>query len=114
MINNLTIISYLFILFGIYAVIKPSGISIENLKKSYNVSDLIRGWGIYCITIGLLLYYPKEYVKYILITCFIASILWHISIIQKSGNTLHHKQSIIINSLLLIFTININYINHLA
>ena len=43
------LISFLFIIFGLYAILFPIGLS-------YTVPDLIRGWGIYSITLGLVLY----------------------------------------------------------
>ncbi len=46
------IIAFLFLIFGTYVIIKPNGVSPENLKLNYSVSDLIRGWGIYSVTIG--------------------------------------------------------------
>jgi len=101
---NYTIFSYLFILFGIYGVINPEGISLNTLKKSYTVPDLIQGWAIYSITIGLIIKYPT-YLKHILIFCFIMSILWHINISIRSGITLHHKHSIIINSIVLVLVL---------
>ena len=58
--NGKNIIILLFLIFGIYAIINPDGISIENTQKSYNVSDLIRGWGIYSITIGSILLFPDN------------------------------------------------------
>jgi len=93
--NEMKIISLLFIIFGLYAILFPIGL-INNMSESYTVPDLIRGWGIYSITLGLILYY-KKYIKEILMMCFIISILWHIDIIQRMGWTQHHKDSIVIN-----------------
>ena len=104
--NSIYFISFLFIIFGSYAIISPQGISLENLKKSYEVTDLIRGWGIYAITIGLLLFWKDAYLKSSLIICFIASILWHLSIINRIGNTAHHMHSIIINGIVLLVIVN--------
>jgi len=87
---------FLFVLFGLYAIVNPVGISLSNLQKSYSVSDLIRGWGIYSITIGALLYDPQKWMS-ILILCFLISILWHIEIVRRNEGTPHHKHSIIIN-----------------
>lgn len=92
---------FLFVLFGSYAMINPIGISLSNLQKSYSVSDLIRGWGIYSITIGALLYDPEKWIS-ILILCFLISILWHIEISCRNDWTPHHKHSIIINLLCLL------------
>lgn len=89
------VISILFIVIGLYAYIFPEGL-ISNMSDSYTVSDLIRGWSIYSITLGLLLYYPN-YKKEILLLCFIVSIVWHIKIAQRIGWTRHHKESIGIN-----------------
>jgi hypothetical protein len=99
--NTKSILAILFLFFGIIAFINPNGRSLENLEKNYSVSDLIRGWAIYSITIGLLLYYPNH-LTFILIFCFIISILWHFSIIKKRGWTRHHKGSIGINIIALI------------
>jgi len=89
------ILSVFFILFGLYAIIFPSG-HITNMNDSYSVNDLLQGWGIYSVTLGLILYYPN-YIKQILLGCFTISILWHINIININGYTQHHKISIIIN-----------------
>ena len=94
-IMNNKLIMILFIIFGLFAIIFPNGF-LNKMSSSYTVSDLIRGWGIYSVTIGLLLYFPL-YIKEILISCFIISILWHFELINRLGITNHHKQSIIIN-----------------
>jgi len=52
-------------LFGLYAFIFPNGL-ISNMSNSYTVPDLIRGWGIYSITLGSVLYCPN-YIKEILL-----------------------------------------------
>ena len=93
-IKNLLI--FLFLFFGIYAIINPIGISISNLQKSYTVVDLIRGWGIYATTIGALLYDSQKW-QVILATCFLISILWHIEIAERNKWPSHHIHSIIIN-----------------
>jgi hypothetical protein len=102
------IISLLFILFGLYAFIFPKGL-ISNMSNSYTVPDLIRGWGIYSITLGSVLYCPN-YIKELLLLCFIVSIIWHIEIAQRIGWTRHHKESIIINLIviLIVFLSRIN------
>ena len=99
------IISLLFIVVGLYAFIFPKGL-ISNMSDSYTVPDLIRGWSIYSITLGLVLYYPN-YIKEVLLLCFIVSILWHIEIAQKVGWTRHHKESILITliAILMLFFI---------
>jgi hypothetical protein len=99
--NGKNIIILLFLIFGIYAIINPDGISIENTQKSYNVSDLIRGWGIYSITIGSILLFPDN-IKFILEACFVCSIIWHLLMIENQGITPHHIHSIIINLIALI------------
>jgi len=90
------ILSFLFILFGLYAIINPVGISLSNLQKSYSEGDLIRAWGIYAVVLGAILYFPLQW-KIILISCFVASILLHIEISIRKGWTAHHKHSISIN-----------------
>ena len=97
-------LSLLFIIFGTFAILFPKGMR-NNNNKSYTVDDLIQGWGIYACTIGAIIAYPS-YMRYILMTCFTASILWHIVIAEKKGWTTHHKQSIIINMFVLCITLN--------
>ena len=92
--NN--IINLLFIGFGLYAIVNPKNITLEEIKRSYNTNDLIKGWGIYSVTIGSLLRYPKKK-QLILQLCFLTYILWHFLIVNNSGWTLHHKHRIIIN-----------------
>ena len=98
------IIAFLLLIFGTYAIIKPNGVSLENLKLNYSVSDLIRGWGIYSVTIAFILFLNSQYLKTILISCFLASIIWHVSIIRNRMLTPHHCQSIILNFLAIIIT----------
>lgn len=100
------IIIILFLFFGLFGIIFPQGL-INNINNSYTVADLIQGWGIYSITIGLILQYPNK-IKNILLAYFIISILWHLHIIKKSGYTSHHRDSIVINIIAIIFT----YIQH--
>ena len=94
--KSLNLLIIMFLCFGLYAIANPNGISKANLEKSYTVTDLIRGWGIYAVTIGALLLYPQS-IKSILILCFLASIIWHWLISIRKGWTSHHKQSILIN-----------------
>ena len=98
------VISLLFILLGLYAILFPIGL-INNMSESYTVPDLIRGWGIYSVTLGLTLYY-KNYIREILILCFIISILWHIDIAQRIGWTKHHKESIVINLIAILIVLS--------
>ena len=91
----------MFVIFGIYAIVLPQNISQTELEKSYDVLDLIRGWGIYSLTIGLMLMFRGDIPK-ILAGCLIASIGWHAQIIQKNNWTEHHKHSIAFNSLALL------------
>ena len=102
--KSMYLVMIMFIFFGLYAIINPNGVSKANLKKSYNVSDIIRGWGIYAVTIGFLLLYPY-FSKNILIVCFLASILWHWLIANRKGWTKHHKSSIYINLFALILVL---------
>ncbi len=96
----MNVISLLFIIFGLYAIIFPNGL-VNDMLKSYNVPDLIRGWGIYSVTLGLVLYFPKH-IKNILLLCFTVSIFWHICIAKRTGYTNHHIESIIINIIVII------------
>lgn len=100
--KSLHFLIIMFIGFGLYAIINPNGISKTNLEKSYTVTDLIRGWGIYAITIGALLLYPHS-IKSILLICFLASIIWHWLIAIRKGWTNHHKSSILINLFAILF-----------
>jgi len=98
----------LFIIFGIYAIINPAGISLLETEKSYEVKDLIRGWGIYSTTIGSMLALPKKKKK-ILLTCLTYSIIWHIQIAKEKIWTKHHKQSIGANLIGILLTIKSNF-----
>ena len=96
--NSYNVISFLFIGFGLYAIINPNRIALEQTEKSYNTQDLIKGWGIYSVTIGALLcFHNLSHKKNILRLCFISSIIWHLAIVKRSGWTLHHKHGIIVN-----------------
>jgi hypothetical protein len=100
------ILYFLFIFFGLYAIIDPTGITLSSTISSFSTNDLIRGWGIYSITIGAILFNPS-YIKYILMLCFIASIIWVVLIADKCGFTTHHMQHIFINIVGLILAYNI-------
>ena len=89
------IIYFLLIIFGIFAIIYPNGL-VQNMTDSYNVPDLIQAWGIYAITIGLLLQFP-QYTIMILILCFSISIIWHIIVANNKKWTTHHKEAIGLN-----------------
>jgi len=86
------LLSFLFIIFGLYAIILPS-----DGKGSYKNADLMQAWGIYSVTLGLLIVSHKKYYKTILFYCFLASIIWHFYLIEKNGMTEHHKHSIAVN-----------------
>ena len=104
--NYDNIINILFIGFGLYAIINPKSISLEETEKSYNTQDLIKGWGIYSVTIGALLRFPQpSYKRLIFRLCFISSIIWHLEIVKRSGWTLHHKHSIIVNFVVCVYRI---------
>jgi hypothetical protein len=66
---------------GLYAFLFPDGL-INKMTDSYTVPDLIRGWGLYAVTLGFILY-KSQYAKQILIMCFAVSILLHLNIIKK-------------------------------
>jgi hypothetical protein len=93
-------ISFLFIIFGLYDIAFPVGL-INKMDESYTVADLIQGWGIYSVTIGLILLYNKH-IKEILLTCFIISILWRLNIMKNTGYTNHHRESIIMNTIAIV------------
>jgi len=96
--SSQNILKLLFVSFGIYAIINPAGISLIETEKSYDVTDLIRGWGIYSVTIAALLSFPTK-TRIILFWCFLFSIIWHILIANRKGWTAHHRHSIIMNSI---------------
>tara|TARA_Y100001970_G_C13782026_1_gene625855 strand:- start:292 stop:609 length:318 start_codon:yes stop_codon:yes gene_type:complete len=89
------IIYILLIIFGSMALLYPNG-KIEKMTDSYDVPDLIQAWGIYAITMGLMLLYPRHKII-ILIICFLASIVWHIIVARKKGWTNHHRQAVYLN-----------------
>ena len=93
-------LGFLFIIFGLYAIIFPHGI-VNKMTDSYKVPDLIQGWGIYSITLGAILLYKKE-LKIILLSCFIISIFWHINIGKNVSFTNHHIEAIIANIIAII------------
>ena len=99
--NSYQLLHILFIGFGLYAIIHPNQLSTQNIETSYSVTDLIRGWGIYSVTIGALISYPQKK-QQILLVCFYSSIIWHILIVYNSIWTSHHKQSIIANIIAII------------
>ena len=84
--NSQNILNLLFISFGIYAIINPKGISLIETEKSYDVIDLIRGWGIYSVTIGGLLSFPTKTRIILFLRCFFSSIIWHILIANRKGS----------------------------
>ena len=89
-------------------LLNPAGISLLETEKSYEVKDLVRGWGIYSTTIGSMLALPKKKKK-ILLTCLTYSIIWHIRIAKKKIWTKHHKQSIGANLIGILLTIKSNF-----
>lgn len=101
--NSSYVIYWLFVIFGLGAIIYPKKITLEEIENSYETQDINRGWGIYSVTIGALLIFPALEIT-ILRLCFISSILWHLFIIIRSGWTLHHKHSIIANLVVFFLT----------
>jgi hypothetical protein len=104
------VLQLLFICVGLYAIINPAGISLQETEQSYSVIDLIRGWGIYSVTIGAILGFPEK-IKLILLLCFSSSIIWHVLIANKNKWTLHHKHSIFANAVAFIITCKILHFN---
>jgi|TARA_B110000196_G_C20790626_1_gene495381 hypothetical protein len=99
-------LSFLFIIFGLYGIINPN-----DGNGSYKNDDLMQAWGIYSVTLGLLIAMKKKYYTTILFYCFLVSIIWHLYLIKKNGMTAHHKYSIAINTiLLLIYSFKNSYI----
>ena len=93
----------LFYIFGIYAIINPKQLINSEPNNNYSANDLIRGWGIYCLTIGMILE-KKFSINNILRFNFIISILWHLHIVKRIGWTKHHNNSIIINFIAFLLT----------
>ncbi len=89
------IIYILLIIFGCIALLYPNG-KVQKMTDSYDVPDLIQAWGIYAITMGLILLSPRHKIR-ILIICFLASILWHIIVARKKGWTDHHRHALYLN-----------------
>ena len=103
------IIIFLFYFFGIYQIINTNK-NKQNINN-YTVNDLIRGWGIYCLNIGMLLTNIVSsktninYIKFCLQFNFIISIIWHLFIVKRIGWTKHHCQSVFINLFILLLTL---------
>ena len=95
------IIYILLLLFGSMALLYPNG-KIQKMTDSYDVPDLVQAWGIYAVTLGLLLLYPRHKIM-ILIICFLVSILWHIIVAKKKGWTDHHLQALYLNIAAIIY-----------
>ena len=93
-------VNYLLVIFGLYGIL-CSFETRNQMTDSYSVSDLIQGWGIYSVTLGLILIFPENY-KFILFMCFISSILWHITISNNTQYTNHHIEAIVMNSIAII------------
>ena len=90
---TINIIYYLLIICGLISIICPHIIT-KNIDKNYSRYDLLRGCGIYSITLGTILYYKRLFPLYF---CFISSIIWHVEIMGRTGTTFHHILSILLN-----------------
>ena len=71
------------------------------------MEDLIRGWGIYAVTIGLILYAPSKY-EITVGACLVVSIAWHLEMVCRRGQTTHHVQAIFANILALLPRVHID------
>ncbi len=91
----------MFLGFGIFAMVAPEGISGQDMETSYTVRDLIRGWGIYCFLVGMLLADEISTANAIRLALFL-SIVWHIGIMSRKGYTIHHSQAIVANAVAII------------
>ena len=90
------------VLFGSSAILFPAGIvNDSDVSASYTTDDLVRGWGIYAITLGLVAAFPK-FTRSFFIGCFASSVVWHLEIARRSGWTVHHRQSVWINATVLV------------
>lgn len=101
------ILGLLFIVFGMCGIIIPGA-----YRDNYTVYDILRAWGIYSVTIGALLIYPRNICE-ILICCFIVSIIWHYIIVYNNPNkprwTTHHVSAIIANLFAIVLVIIYKY-----
>ena len=89
----------LLLVFGIVGVAAPR--SIRGAAQSYDVFDLVRGWGIYALALGSLCITVPAQTQPVLIRLlgctFVASVLWHIEIAARRGWTRHHEQAVALN-----------------
>ena len=93
------------VIFGSIAILFTSGIvGKSDVSKSYTTDDLVRGWGIYATTLGLVAAFPN-FTRSIFIACFASSIVWHLEIVRRSGWTPHHRQSVWINAAVLVMCV---------
>lgn len=97
---NRECVALLFIIFGLLTCLNTSDTTEEDWKNTYSRLDLLRGWGIYAVTIGMILMFPDN-IKKILQLCFVVSILWHADITQCKGWNRHHYQAVYANLLAL-------------
>lgn len=96
--HALLLVCFMLVTFGCVAILFPAGIiSDSDVSKSYTTDDLVRGWGIYAVALGLVAAFPIH-IRGIFIACFASSIAWHFEIGRRSGWTKHHRQSIWINA----------------
>ena len=101
----LTILSFSFIILGIYSYLYPENISASLPDKKYSIGELIKAWAIYSIIVGLLLLDSnRNYTNLILVVCFLLSIYWNVNIALYKYD-IYYIISILFNllALLLIF-----------
>jgi hypothetical protein len=83
------LLSILFIIVGLLGIIIPQCIKID-----YIIKDMLQGWGVFSIYVGLILMYPEK-INSILLVYFIISILHTIYIINKLGYKGYYLYSLI-------------------
>lgn len=103
MLLNREFIALLFIIFGLLSYYNIPGKPEQEWQIIYSTTNLLRGWGIYSITVGMILLFPDD-IKTILQLCFIVSMMWHADIAQCRGWNKHHYQAIYANLFALCIT----------
>ena len=105
------LIGAMLVIVGVSAVAFPAGVVDTSIAASYNTGDLVRGWGLYAVALGLAVAAVDSFrVFVVLAACFAASIAWHLQIVYRTGPlprgwTRHHANSLLANGAALLFAI---------